>query len=136
MHHFLHRLLHLFPFSSTSGWLLPVPFCRLFLHDRERQTATLFFLSHSVHLPRTDLTQQSIRLVYPPTVLLSSLSSSINLSVSTVRSNKRCSKPAEVGFNLHTTAATDKLFCCQIKSLARCLLKNVAALALSKLGFD
>lgn len=54
------------PLFSSSGWLFSVPFCQLFLHDRERQTATLFFLSYSVHFSCTDLPQQSIRWVHPP----------------------------------------------------------------------
>lgn len=76
----------LFLLFFPSGWLFPVPFCWLLFHDRERQTATLFFLPYSVHLSRTDLTQQSIRWVTALT-LLSSLLSSINLSNSIVQSN-------------------------------------------------
>lgn len=56
----------------------------------------------------------------PPPPLLSSLLSSIPLSVSTVQSNKHHSNTADVCFNLHTTAATERLFCSQVNP---CIIK-------------
>ncbi|CAG10900.1 unnamed protein product, partial [Tetraodon nigroviridis] len=42
------------------GWIFPVSFCGLFFHNRERQTASLFFLSYSICLSSTDLPKQSL----------------------------------------------------------------------------
>lgn len=74
--------------SLHSGWLLPVPFCWLFFHDRARQTATLLLLSHSIHLSRTNLAQQSIRWVHIHTYSPVLVFVLITLSFCTVQSNK------------------------------------------------